>query len=270
MSVVISSSLILSAGSSGFPLTHARILYENLALPENVTGSSSAAAFPAEDAARATTYDGWKPASLPAEWTVDNTDPMTVNAVGIGAHNFGVTGPHTVAVEHSDDGLAWTEAASVIASTGDPVLFLFDDTTAQYWRVTLDGGDPPFIGVIYMGQALAMQRAIYGGHAPAPLSRSTDIVPSRSEGGQWLGRSIIRKGVTTSYQWRHLKAAWYRQYFDPFVKSARTTPFFIAWRPETYPNEVAYAWTKSDIRPSNMGIRDFMEVTVSVEGLTDE
>ena len=90
------------------------------------------------------------------------------------------------------------------------------------------------------------------------------------EGGQWLGRSIIRKGVTTSYQWRHLKAAWYRQYFDPFVKSARTTPFFIAWRPETYPNEVAYAWAKSDIRPSNMGIRDFMEVTLSVEGLTDE
>jgi hypothetical protein len=95
------------------------------------------------------------------------------------------------------------------------------------------------------------------------------IRPNKSERGQWLGRSIIRGGSAGSWSWRHLKADWYRTYFDPFVESARTQPFFIAWRPETYP-VAAYCWTEGDITPSNMGVKDFMQVTLEAEGLAIE
>ena len=118
--------------------------------------------------------------------------------------------------------------------------------------------------------ALAMQRAIYAGHSPITLSRKTVKRPTKSEFGQWLGSSTIRHGLKTSFEWKNLKAAWYREYFDPFVKSARTKPFFIAWRPSKFPNEIAYAWTSNDIKPSNMGILDYMDVSMSVEGYADE
>jgi len=73
-----------------------------------------------------------------------------------------------------------------------------------------------------------------------------------------------------AWSWRHLPAAWYRQYFDPFVKAARTQPFFIAWRHDTFPEDVSYCWTHDDIKPSNMGIKNFMQVSVEAEGLSND
>jgi hypothetical protein len=121
-----------------------------------------------------------------------------------------------------------------------------------------------------MGQALTMQRRIYQGHTPLTLSRDTELSNNVSEGGQYLGRSIIRKGASTSAQWTHLNASWYRANFDPFVKSARTNPFFIGWRPLQYPNELGFVWTDSDIAPQNTGPRDFMSVGVNFRGLINE
>jgi hypothetical protein len=152
-------------------------------------------------------------------------------------------------------------------------MLLFDPVSAAAVRLVFESlGSPetaPLVSVIYIGEALAMQRPLYGGHSPIDLARNTVIRPNKSERGQWLGRSIIRSGSTGAWSWRHLKPDWYRTYFDPFVESARTQPFFIAWRPETYP-VTAYCWTEGDITPSNMGVKDFMQVTLEAEGLAIE
>ena len=116
-----------------------------------------------------------------------------------------------------------------------------------------------------------MQRAIYGGHSPATLSRVTSVRPSLSETGQWLGATEVRSGYRSSYTWKHLTPSWYREHFDPFVaNNPRANPFFIAWRPDRYPDEVVYAWATNDIQPTNMGTgRGLMEVSMSVEGFRE-
>ena len=59
--------------------------------------------------------------------------------------------------------------------------------------------------------------------------------------------------------------------FDPFVVSARDKAFFIKWFPATYPLEVGYVWSTSDIKPVNMGVgAGLMSVTMQVKGYTDE
>jgi hypothetical protein len=128
-------------------------------------------------------------------------------------------------------------------------------------------GNNPTIGVINIGKVLEMQRACFAGINPIEFTRRTVIRPNVSENGQWLGRSIIRQGNETSVTFRHLTFDWYKANFDAFVKAARQYPFFFAWRPDAYPDSVGYVWTDRDIVPTTMGIRKFLEVSISMEGV---
>ncbi len=148
-----------------------------------------------------------------------------------------------------------------------PILFLDTARSAQYVRIGLTGSTVPRIAVIRAGVALAMTRPIYAGVTPILFQRRTVKKASVSRGGQFLGQSIRRHGITGSVSFRHLQAAWMRTTFDQFVRSARSYPYFIAWRPQTFPNEVGYVWTEDDIRPDNMGTRDLMQVSWSYEGI---
>lgn len=268
MAVIISPELVLSAEAGEVqPLTHARIMYQDLVTDSEVTGSSETAGFEADAVQNYTTYDRWLPASVPATLTVDFGSINPVDYILIAAHNLGTSGAALVP-EYSVDGNEWTEASPErIPADDNAIAFLFDEVSVRYVRVRITSATTvPRLGVVMAGAALAMQRPIYGGHSPVTLSRNTEVRPIRSEGGQFLGRSVVRRGLRTSYNWEHLEAVWYRDNFDPFVQAARFQPFGIAWRPETFPEEVAYGWTEDDIQPSNMGLRDFMQVGFSVVG----
>lgn len=272
MPVVISPSLILG-GTPGplppFPLTHAMIGYKTICTADNVTASSQAAGCPASDAVNIFTNEYWRPDVMPATWTIDAGTGVDTDYIGIAAHTLGTSGA-SLDIEYSTDGLTWTGMYSFAPADNAPIMVIYATTTARYWRMTVAGPVSPRIGVIYIGEMLQMQRPIYGGHAPITLNRDTTIFNQMSESGQFMARSITRQGASTSYAWKNLTALWYRQYFDPFVKAARTVPFFIAWRPATFPTEIGFVWTSKDIRPSNMGIRDLMEVSLDVTGVTDE
>jgi hypothetical protein len=249
------------------PLTHSRIGIDNIARTGTVSASSEAAGFPAIAAANPLTYEFWKPTAFPAWWRVDAGAAATVDYVGIAAHNLG-SSRITVEVQSSTNNSTWTTVDSHSPTSDAPIMFLFAPVSARYWRITVTG--EAVIGAVYIGKVLEMQRAAYAGINPIDLSRRTVIRPNRSEGGQWLGRSVIREGSFTSVGFRHLTNAWYRANFDQFVEEARSYPFFFAWRPEGYPDSVGYVWTQGDIVPTTMGIRDFLEVGLDLEGLSVE
>ncbi len=267
---VISTNLTLGPGD--YPLNHARILYESIATIDNAIGSSEAAGFPAVSAVNSDTYEYWKPVTMPATFTVDAGVAKDVDAVGIAAHSF-ATDNVTITIEYSTDGSTWSgvSTGSFGAQDGTPVLALFDSVYARYWRITFAGSTAPQIGVIYIGQALQMQRPFYGGHTPINLGRVTDYIGNMSEGGQILGTFVIRKGTKTQYDWNNLTAAWVRETFDPFIRAVRgARPFFLAWNALTFPREVGYLIVGEDIRPSNTGTRDLMQVGFTAQGLSDE
>ena len=147
-------------------------------------------------------------------------------------------------------------------------MFLDTKIPRRYWRITLTGdGDLGKIAVINIGEILLVQRSIHGGHAPAVLNRDTEMFQNLSDGGQFLGQYVKRRGVNGNVNLRHLEPGWYRNNFDTFVKAAREFPYFFAWRPVDFPLEVAYGWTKNDIRPSNMSIRGLMQVDFAFKGI---
>jgi len=250
------------------PLTHSRIGIDNIARTGTVDASSEAAGFPAIAAANPLTYEFWKPTSVPAWWRVDAGVSVTVDYVGIASHNLATAGS-SVTVQRSDDNDTWVDVVTTTPTDNSPIMFLFDGVSARYWRVVVTGNNPT-ISVINIGKVLEMQRACFAGISPIEFTRSTTIRPNVSEGGQWLGRSVIREGSATSVSFRHLTYDWYRDNFDPFVEQARSYPFFFAWRPDAYQRSVGYVWTRGDIAPTTMGIKSYLQVGFDMEGLSLE
>lgn len=267
MAVVISDALVLEA--AGFPLTHARIGWQTVLPDAVVTASSESAGFPVSTLKNPLTYDRWLPASLPATVTIDAGAAVPVDYLGIAAHLLR-DGANAVTLEYLDEASpsgTWTEVAAHSPADNGTVMLLFPEVFARWWRLTFAGVSVQPVGVVFLGKALAMQRPFYQGHTPLTLSGDTVIRPTRSERGQFLGRSIIRGGFRTGVSWSNLTAAWVRSDFAPFIEAARTSPFFFAWRPASFPREVGYVWTSQDIAPSNAGPRDLMAVDFDVEGL---
>lgn len=259
-------------------LDYPRILYHNLArdlTDASVAVSSESSSGPADAPLSPDTYSFWMPTSLSATWRVDLGSAKVVDACGIAAHDLG-TRECSVKVQYSHDDSAWLDATDteVIEDDDDSaVLLLFSPQNARYWRLVVAGvGSPtaiPFLSVIYFGQALTMQRSIYGGHSPLTLSRETVMHRALSRGGHFLGQGIRRVGFTGSASFRHLTPDWVREELDLFIESARQFPYFFAWRP-SYSAEVAYCWTPEDIRPSNMGLKNFMQVNWPMRGFDSE
>lgn len=254
-----SSRPIPKAESSVIPFTHPRICYQSYLDTGTVTVSSG----DITAAKSKLTYDKWQPSGS-MEWVkVDAGSDVEVDYMAVAAHNL--TG-RTVSLQWSDSGLSeWTTAATTLVDSTDAiVLLLTSPISKRYWRLLASGAAGMSVGVIMIGKALAVQRSINAGHSPITLSRTTVVRPAVSERGQWLGRNVIRSGLSTNIALNNLYADWYRANFDDFVEAARTEPFFFAWRPETYPDEVAFCWTTDDIAPQNVG-HDRMNVSFGVD-----
>lgn len=221
---------------------------------------------PRRNALNGLTYNYWRLGTDMQTLEVSFGSSQPVDYVGIAAHTLGSTGRRVRVQRGTSNAHSETWFAT---STDAPLMIYFPQASSSSWRVQVEAGPEAYIGVVYLGRALRMKRRIYGGHTPASLSRQTDILPQRSVNGAFLGRSVIRRGIATTYAFNNLPADWYREHFEPFVQSALERPFFIAWRPDDHPEECVYAWTTGDIAPTNTGTRDFMSVSFAVEGIAE-
>lgn len=275
--IVTSRPLILSPADSTVSLTHSRILWENRARfdvvdASNVTVSSETDAGPRDAPLRPDTAEYWLAASLPATWLVDLGRAYPIDCVGL-VHTLG-TSRVAVHPETSPDSSVWTEIDNDMMPANDAPLMLLGTTrNARYLRLTFTGSSgsvPPAIASVYVGQALAMEKALSGGYPPIDTSRETVLKRALSRGGQFLGQGFQRHGVVGNVSYKHLTRAWVRSSFDPFVKSARNFPYFFAANPENFAEEVAYVWAGEDIRPMYMGQLTDMEVSWPISGIGRE
>jgi hypothetical protein len=265
--IIYPPALVLSVST---PLTKPRIGWQThtrTAVIGDVTVSTEAADGPRDAPLRPDTFEYWLPTAMPATWTINLGAMKDVDYVGIASHQCGSLGV-TVRIDTSPDGTVWTQFASnVLPSDDGPLLFLDALRSVRFVKLTLTGATSPRIAAIYTGVILAMAKAVTGGFKPIPLARQSTLKQSMSRGGQFLGQSFQRNGIATDANFTQLPAAWVRQYFDPFSKSARLYPYFFAWNPQQAPLEVGYVWTRSDIVPAYSGNLDLMDVRWPMEGI---
>lgn len=247
---------------SNQPLNHARILYAPLS--GTITGDGATPSYAAND------YTSQRWALIPGSnaWTLVTTADADIDCVFIAAHNL--SGKTVTISTAATVGGTHTDRATVSPTDNTTIAILFNDTGTAYTirevKVTVNDGTDVAIGIIRAGLALQMPIPIYGGHRPLNLNRVTEAQQQFSETGQWLGRIIKRRAVTSAYEWEYLTPSWYDTYFEPFAQTLPLQPFCIAGNPSKIASDVGFVWTDRDVEPVQMGVQAFRSVSLNVTG----
>lgn len=269
--IIISSSVVLSP-TEEFGSNNPVIGIDNLVTVDNVTAETEAAGYPITNVANPITSPG-------ARWRANDTTEQAVSVVvntveeidyiAVARHNFG-SAQIPVTVEGSTDGgMGWSElVAETLLADDAPAIFRFDPQALTNIRLVLGEGDEAAeIAVLYTGKLLILQRRVYVGHTPITYGRSTTIVNGKSEGGDFLGRIVTSEQRSTSVDLKNITPAWYRQSMDPFIEASKDTPFFFAWRPGDYPNEVGFCWMTNEPQPQNARPNGMMNIQMQMTGI---
>ena len=249
-----------------YALNHARILYDSV-----LTGSASSTdngvnpSFPLipNTAQRWTTsVDSFIKFIIPSNEDVDT--------VCIGAHNLNAGNYTVTAFYRATDGGTLTAFSGSVTPTKNNAIMIHRSTTVSAKVIEVyitNGTGAAFIGSIYAGIAMQMQRPFFAGHTPAVLARQADYYSSMSESGNFIGVEVRRRAIESQASWSNLSDEWYRAYFVPFLDSAELLPFYFAWNLLQYPNDVAYCKNITNISPAYSGTRDLMSVDIPLVGI---
>lgn len=248
-----------------------KIGYRNLLTEGVLNATSQTAGFPKENAVDWFTDDFWKPTAGGTQrlW-VDLGGVMTADFIGIAAHDLATQGA-SVRVQNSTDGVSWFNVSDEITPVSNaPLCRFFAAESSRYWalRVTSPVGVRPSLGVVSLGPSLTLPMGWYGGYAPASLNVRTTKLVSKSDSGQFIGQSIIRRAAEDRIELKHVNRDWVREHWQPFAKHARSTPFFLAWYPDLYPDEVIYVTDADDAEASNEQVTR-MTVSMTVRGIAE-
>src|SRR5262245_32587496 len=110
--IVVTNAYLLAQAAATPSLVNPRILWDSKLfdiLPSAVSASSETASGPKDAPTRPNTDEYWEPAALPATIVFDLGQAWTIQAVGLGAHNFGSCGT-AVKVEVGTDPAFATDA----------------------------------------------------------------------------------------------------------------------------------------------------------------
>jgi hypothetical protein len=243
--------------------------YRSLVTPASVTSDTAAAGYPVTNVANVSTASFWRADDTTEQYINVGISPAeTVDYVGIARHNFSTAGVAVSIETQEGSGDPWVEVIEPsIPANNNALIFRFESQTAFGVRIKLGAGTVAAeIAVVYVGQILTSSQRIYVGHSPITLNRQVEVVSGLSESGNYLGRIVTGSSLSTSVSLTHLEPDWYRTNFDPFVLAAQTVPFFFAWRPFSYPDEVAFAWLTNEPQPSNMLPNGMMQVSLDMSG----
>ena len=265
MSVVISDSLVLGqivTGRQNAP----RLCYINYVNALNVTLESGKSGTFIENLANPST-------AFYAQ--INETDEFYIDVavggrftdyVGLARHNLQPGAEIRIDIEVAGTWFTVSDWSAVGQSQA--ILKTFNEAFPDVVRIRFRGqGVFVRIGVIYVGLSIELQRNIYVGHTPITYGRNRQTVGGISEAGQYLGEVVRRRTLTTSVELSNLTADWYREVLDPWLGQEERTPAFWAWRPFSYPDEVAYVWVTGDPRPQNARSNGMMSISLNFEGL---
>ncbi len=252
---ILSKTLVGTPPVTSLPV----ICWDNILL-ESGTFASTGSGY--ADAFDWLTYDGWTTTATGGYIEFTASVAHAADYFAFAAHDLHL---HAGSIQlEYHDGSSWVQVATAAPGTLSPMVLLFDSVASNRWRVTVASTSAATIGVICVGPRLSMPHGSYVGHAPARLGRVDRLLVEKSQGGQFLGRSVIRTGASETLAFEYLPPQWVRDYWQEFVDHAVEKPWFLLWNPERWPTEAAYCWTTGPIRTRNSH-PNFMSADVNYE-----
>jgi hypothetical protein len=252
--IIRSNSLTLSTTDRNLPV----IGYQNYVTLNNISTNSEDTDFPITNLANPATHLKWKSTIVTGDEFiyVNGLQANTVNYVAIAGHNIGSQAGYVTIYGTTDpdspfDSPGLTEICQQTNLTDDsPYIFQFVSATWNTIAVRIEGDvDIKSIAVLYVGNLMQFERSIKVDieHNPINLNRHAEVVNGFSESGQFLGRIVRNESFDTKAEFTNFTNSWYRNTFMTFADSATENPFFFAWAPYSYSDDVGFCWLTKDI-----------------------
>lgn len=270
MAIILAPSLVITPVDE-YPATYPLIGWHNQVAVGSITADFEEDAYPVTNLANPVTAKVWLSSSTAEQLiNVSGLDGLT-DYVALARHNFGSTGA-LVSVEAitAEPGAVFEEvfAGSLLADDA-PVMILFteDYYTDVRLRIVPDG-TAPTAAVLHVGKSLRMMRGVQTGFVPLRDAAVPELVEGLSESGEFLGAIITSQSRTTVADFKALDRAWYIENVRPFVIAGnKGWPFFFAWNPEDYPDDVGYCWFAGTTRPNAAYLAGELDLSLSMSGL---
>lgn len=207
-----------------------RIGYENVFRDGTVTASSESASGAVEQAFDGLTYDAWGSQGNATEYVEVQLGSPTpsVDYMAVAAHTLSGC---TLTPQSSSNGASWTDLASAYVALDDrPIVWEFAETSPNYLRLFIENATASVrIGAIHAGLKLTMERGLPVGFDPPTMNEQTKFTNMISEGGQILGRSLVRRGVAVDVMSNNVTWLWARDSWAQFIEIANSYACFFWW-----------------------------------------
>jgi hypothetical protein len=206
-----------------------RVLYENFFRDGTLTASSEAVGKPKELAVDGLTYDAWTSTGGATEWLrTQLSGAESADAMAVLGHNL--TGC-TVTPQRSTNGSSWTDLhAGYVVPDDKPIVWEFAGVSDVYWRLLIENAaSAVHIAALQVGTKLTLQKGLPSGWRPPELNEERMYTNVMSEGGQILGRNVIRRGVAVEVDTPNADYVWAREDWADFIAVAERYAVFFWW-----------------------------------------
>lgn len=273
-SVIISPNLTLIGDEINLTPDHPIIGWINAATPTSITATSSEANHPASNMGNPATHLFWRasgdsPAPTYQYITVTGYTG-NFDYAAIARHNLGTLQiPIAIGYMDTSSPPAFVEIISdtILADDG-PALFRFTEQAHSNLTIRLQAGAlAAQIAVVYCGKLLVLPRKVYQGFAPINYSRVAKVTNGRSEAGNFLGRIVTQEFVKDTMPLSLIDPTYFRDHIADFLVDSKENPFFVAWRPQTYPMEVGYCHMTNDPQPVNEAPSGLIAMQLEMTGI---
>lgn len=240
------TTLVGGAGGLG----NHRLVYANLAAGVTPVVTSETSGSEAANALTWLSSQRWLAASSATQaFQLDLGSALGIDCFGLYKHNLGdIAGSLLVQYSTSSLGGTFTTLFAITPgaanSGGNRTLFRVNSNavTARYWQAVFSGHNaPPSVGVLLLGLSTQLPAPDHPFMVPM-LNRDTEILNNVSEGGEFLGRRVLRPGMKTGFKLGKVQETWARQYWEPIARGLEVNPFFWAWDASRYPDDAYYCF----------------------------
>lgn len=261
--MIINDSIVL--GLQAISSNAGKLCYQNIVKFNNISATSEIAKSPASNLANPSTAFGWEASSSADQTiTITNQNATQVDYIGIARHNLGAISAEIRIRFNGVTVYDWSPIPSA-----QSILILFEEALPTTIQIDIrSASGAARIAVLYAGKSVSLQRNIYVGHTPINYGRDRGVISGVSQAGDYLGEIELDQTLSTSVSLNNLTPEWYRQTLDPFFAQRPRKPCFYAWRPDTYPAEVAYCWVEGNPRPSNQSPNGMMQISWNLRGIS--
>lgn len=129
---------------------------------------------------------------------------------------------------------------------------------------------PGQVGVVMLGKRLDLPLNMTTPFMPPSSAYDDEITNIESDTGQFIGRSIRRKGVKFSINMPPLITPGFVETdWHNFINHARQYPFMFAWDIANKPTDIVYAKTDGIITPPSYSNQAFLRVGLNCKGLVE-